>query len=234
MFRWLTLLLLPLALPALAELPVRPFEAHYTVYARGFEVGTGLIALEATGGSGYRMRSALEATGLAELLFDDTIREQVEGRVNGRTIRPQDYRFERRGGDETEITEYRFDWSRGQVEALHNGRRAVLELAPRTIDPLSIYLQVMTDLSQGRRPDRFELLDELERKQYRVDYADRGMLDTALGAHEVLRVVRQRPGSSRRVEFWFAPALDYLPLQITQYKNDSENLRMSIAALRRD
>lgn len=220
-------------LPALAASPVQSFEAHYTVYAKGIKGGEGLIRLELPGDDRYRMQSRVRATGLVGLIFRDTIEERVEGRLNGISVLPSDYRFERTGGSREELTEYRFDWNAGTVQARHNDRQAVLELNARTLDPLSTYLQVMYDLIHGETADRYRLLDETEVRSYGVAYHGRETLDTPLGVLDVLRVSRQRPGSSRRIEFWFAPAYDYLPVQIIQYKDGSENLRMMIRELRR-
>lgn len=220
-------------LPALAAPPVQPFEAYYTVYAKGIKGGEGLIRLELPDTDRYRMESRVKATGLIGLIFRDTIEERVEGRLNGVAILPSDYRFERTGGSREELTRYRFDWSTRTVEARHNDRQAVLELTARALDPLSTYLQVMYDLTRGETADRYCLLDETEIRNYQVDYHGRETLDTPLGKLDVLRVSRQRPGSSRRIEFWFAVDYDYLPVQVIQYKDGSENLRMMIRELRR-
>ena len=119
------------------------------------------------------------------------------------------------------------------MQARHNDQQVALELTSRVLDPLSTYLQVMYDLTRGDTVDRYRLLDETEIKNYQVEYHGRETLDTPLGPLDVLRVSRQRPGSSRRIEFWFAVDYDYLPVQVTQYKDGSENLRMMIRELRR-
>jgi hypothetical protein len=91
----------------------------------------------------------------------------------------------------------------------------------------------MHNLTRGETANRYGLLDETEIRNYQIDYHGRETLDTPLGKLDVLRVSRQRPGSSRRIEFWFAVDYDYLPVQVTQYKDGSENLRMMIRELRR-
>jgi hypothetical protein len=123
--------------PAIAEPLVQPFEAHYTVYAKGIRGGEGLIRLELPATDRYRMESRVKATGLIGLVLRDTIEEQVEGRLNGVAVLPSDYRFERTGGSREERTEYRFDWNAGTVQARHNDQQATLELTARALDPLS-------------------------------------------------------------------------------------------------
>lgn len=220
------------ATAAFAELPVTPFEAHYRVYAKGVPAGEGAIILHNTGADRYRMESRVRATGLARLILRDEISEQVEGRV-GEQVEPLHYRFRRTGGSREEHTEYRFDWTNGHVAAEHNGNRAELALAPRVLDPLSTYLQAMWDLKAERRIEEYQLLDDTRIRAYRVEYQGVETLSTSLGDLRTVRVFRQRPGSSRAVVFWFASDHDYIPVQVIQYRDGSENLRMELRELRR-
>lgn len=228
----LTTLLLFVALPAArAGLPIAPFTAHYTVYAKGIPAGAGLIALHAAGDHRYRMDSRLRATGLVRLFLHDVIREQAEGRIADDRVEPLHYRFERSGGSKREINQYTFDWQQDVVQARHNARHTTLKLAPRVVDPLSLYLQVMWDLSRGLRVSRYSLLDDAKLKTYHVRRTGEETLATPLGKLRTVRIERHSPGSRRRTVFWFAPTYDYLPVQISQYKDGSEDLRMLIQQL---
>lgn len=224
----ITLLLVSAVPAAAADLPVRPFTAHYKVYARGIPAGAGLIALHAVGNHRYQMRSALRATGLVRLFLHDQIHEQASGRIVGRRVEPASYRFERSGGDKREINQYAFNWRQDLVVARHNNHRRTLKLTSRVVDPLSLYLQVMWDLSRGLQVHRYSLIDDAKLKTYHVRRTGQPTLDTALGQLHTVRIERHSPGSSRRTVLWFAPAYDYLPVRISQYKNGSEILRLVI------
>ncbi len=161
----LTVLLLVLALPvAVASLPVKPFTAHYKVYARGIPAGVGVIALRAAGNDRYRMSSALRATGLVRLFLHDQIHEQARGRIVDDRVEPSHYRFQRSGGSKHELNQYTFQWGRDQVIARHDNHQTTLKLAPRVVDPLSLYLQVMSDLSRGLRVNHYSLIDDAKLK----------------------------------------------------------------------
>ena len=224
---FIALLLLTPSL-AFASLPVKPFTAHYKVYARGIPAGVGVIALRATGNDRYRMSSALHATGLVRLFLHDQIHEQAQGRIVNDRVEPSHYRFQRSGGSKKELNQYTFHWRREQVIARHDNHEITLKLSPRVVDPLSLYLQVMTDLSRGLRVNRYSLIDDAKLKTYHVRRTGRPVLDTPLGKLRTVRIERHSPGSSRRTVFWFAPAYDYLPVQVSQFKNGTENFRMVI------
>lgn len=215
-----------------AELPVTPFEARYRVYAKGVPAGEGTIILRNAGGDRYRMESSVRATGLARLILRDEISEQVEGRI-GEQVEPLHYRYQRSGGSRDEHTEYRFDWTSSNIRAVHNETSAELALTPRVLDPLSTYLQAMWDLKAERRIEEYQLLDDTRIRAYRVEYQGSETLSTSMGDLLTTKVFRQRPGSSRAVVFWFANDYDYIPVQVIQYRDGSENLRMELRDLQR-
>lgn len=209
------------------------FTATYRVYARGLPVGSGTIALALDADGGYRMRSALAPSGLAALLVSDRVAETASGRLLDRGPRPRRYRYRQTGGERERFAALDFDWRAGTVASLHDGEARTLPLTPRAVDPLSVYLQVMSDLEAGRQVDRFTLIHRNERRDYRVSADGTETLDTPLGPLATRRFTRQRAGSRRRTRFWLAPALGHLPVRIAQYQDDSEDLRMSIVDVER-
>jgi hypothetical protein len=61
------------------NLPVAPFEARYTVYAKGMPAGESILTLTEIGAGRYRMRSEVYPTGLAALLVSERLSERAEG-----------------------------------------------------------------------------------------------------------------------------------------------------------
>ena len=111
-----------------------------------------------------------------------------------------------------------FDWQNSQLKAQSNAEKTTLNLAPRIVDPLSLHLLVMADLKQGRNAREYTLAKETELKTYAITHEGKERLETPLGQLDTWRVSRHRPGSSRTTILWFAPSLNYLPVQITQKK----------------
>ena len=209
-------------------LPVEPFEAHYTGFAVLANIsvpGELVMTLSPEGDDGYRMTSLIQPSGLASRLVSAS--EQATGELRDGAPRPLRYEHEVSGvaGSSTRVV---FDWQDAVLRAEHDGERATLPLEPRVMDPLSMNLLVMTDLSQGRIAEQYTLVDETELKTYRVRRDGEEILATPLGDLHTVRVSQNRQNSTRITTFWLAPSLNYLPVQIAQEKKGKEILRMTI------
>lgn len=213
---------------AAAGLPFSPFEARYTIFGRGLPIGQSVMSLSDEGNGRYAMLSEVQPNGLIGLFASAEIRERAGGEFRDGVILPSNYEQYRRNGDKSTTTRLSFDWRNHSLHAQSNAEQATLPLAAGTIDPLSLHLQVMWDLQQGRKPDRYTLVDDTELKTYQVKLEGEETLDTPLGKLQTVRISRSKPGGSRVTTLWFAPSLDYLTVQITQQKKGREELRMLI------
>jgi hypothetical protein len=231
--RLLAGLLLWLALSrvyAQSSLPVVPFTAGYTVYAKGMALGNGELKLIDDGRGRYRMRSRLQPEGFAALLISDTISEDVNGVVRDGIPYPQAYLQHHTSRTEDRIVQLQFDWQNGTAAASYSEdgeqQNASLAVSPGAVDPLSLHLLVIANLQRGLRPAQYTMLNKTESRQYTVHYHDGETLQTPLGKLRVLRVTQSRAGSSLETVFWFASDYSYLPAQIAQYKKGKEQIRM--------
>src|SRR5512134_115139 len=81
-----------------AALPVKPFEAHYTVYGKGLPIGESVMTLTDSGNGRYTMRSEVYPSGLTALLISDRLSERASGEFKEGVIRPLSYEQQRSGG----------------------------------------------------------------------------------------------------------------------------------------
>ncbi|MDQ2694845.1 MAG: DUF3108 domain-containing protein [Pseudomonadota bacterium] len=223
------LLAASLAAPARAQsLPLPPYEARYQVYAAGIPLGEAVVTLKDEGNGRYSMSSRVQPNDFAALLVSDRISEQASGEFRKDNFRPLSYEQRHQDGKETNVTTLAFDWKASKLKARHNAEQATLPLTADVVDPLSLHLAARWDLKSGRTPDRYTIVDDTELKTYQIRMEGKETLKTPLGALETQRVSQQKPGSSRVTTFWFAPALDYLVVQVAQRKDGKEVLRMVI------
>ncbi|HRE53713.1 MAG TPA: DUF3108 domain-containing protein [Candidatus Competibacter sp.] len=221
--------------PALAlseDLPVKPFQARYEVYGSGFSIGEAVMSLNLAGDA-YQMSTRVRPNGLAAMLVSGQIDEQASGEIREGAIRP--IRYERRveTPKKKQTVQLRFDWSAKQIQASDNERRATLPLSSGVMDPLSLNLQAMWDLQNGRAPTQYVLADETELKTYQIKNEGEETLDTSVGKLRAIRLSQAKPGKTRITTFWFAPPLHYLPVRVMQQKDNKEVLRMEIRAVER-
>ena len=231
-FARIGLLLLTISSAWADSLPIAPFEAHYKVFGKGLHIGDSELILLDDGDGRYRMRSHIYPVGLVSLVASQSLQEFVNGRFNNGIPQPVSYEQQRKRGKKSRTIQLQFDWQQNSLQARDNEEQATLALSPRVVDPLSLHLLVMQDLQQGHNPSQYTLAKETELKTYNIKHDGKDVLDTPLGRLNVVRISQQRSGSSRTTLFWFAPALDYLPVQITQLKNGKENLRMMIQKIK--
>lgn len=213
---------------AAAPMPVPAFEARYegSAYLSKLPIAGELVLnLTYEEGDRYRMSSDIQPNGSAALLISAS--ERVSGKLEENAILPLSYEHRVRGvkNSRTQLT---FHWQEETLYAEHDDERATLPLSSGIVDPLSLYLIVMTDLHRDHVRDEYTFVDDTELKTYQVKQDGEETLQTPLGTLATLRFTQQKEGSSRITTLWFAPSLAYLPVQIVQEKKGQEVLRMSI------
>lgn len=213
-------------------MPVPPFETGYRISRAGIPVGEAVLQLEYPGDTLYRMRSSLRTNPLASLLDERSEREEVEGEFVGGKPRPLRYRAERTGSDKRTVR-MDFDWDLRKVTIVDNGEERCLWLGPGTVDPLSLHLLLMLDLRSGNPADRYEVAGRNRLKTYHIQSQGETTTTTALGEFSTLAVSRQRLESNKITTYWYAPALDFLPVQVSRTKDGVEKNRLSIDRLQR-
>ena len=229
---WLAAGLAARSLPAAASTPscpIVPFEARYTMYTSVMSVGKGLIALEKDASGAYRMRSRIEPSGVVALFVKDQIVERVSGTVLDGVPMPARYSQAHTGGDLDHISGAEFDWAAGTAASHYNGKRKSLALAPRVVDPLSMYALLMSDLGAGKRPKRYRIANRARIKSYWLAYHGVEMLDAPIGRIRALKVTRKRKRSNKLTTLWFAADHGFLPAQILHEKNGQTEFRISLA-----
>lgn len=212
-------------------LPIQPFEVRYTIYGKGLPIGEAVMILSDEGNGGYRMQFDVRPTGAVSLFSSQRVRERVNGKIQNGIIQPANYEQLRKGKKKRTV-QLTFDWQKGTVSGKKNDRSVSLMLAPRVVDPLSMYLLVITDLQKGKNVNEYTLVSDDKLKTYQVRREGTETVETPFGNLQTLRVSRQRASSDNTTILWFAPALSYLPVQISKMEKGKEELRMTLKELK--
>ena len=220
------LILISLSWPLYAQ--VQPFTAHYTVYAKGLALGKGRLSLSLQGNNSYQMTTEIKPHDIAAFLVQDHISEQATGVLNNAIPLPIHYDYKQQGGRKDRYRSLDFDWPARQVVSHHKGKHKTLALQTRMTDPLSLYLLVMHDLQQNHQAVEYQVINKGRLRTYQVSHHGNDILETPLGALQTIKISHSRAGSKRMTMFWFAPELNYVPVQVAQFKKNSEQLRLFI------
>ncbi|NIR61777.1 MAG: DUF3108 domain-containing protein [Gammaproteobacteria bacterium] len=225
--------LLPLASLAAPSAPLDPFDAKYTVRAKGFKVAEMTLSLQRDGEARFLYRARTRAAGLLALFRDDRVDEQSLWIYYEGSIRPLRYRYDHTGRDEPRHVRLRFHWERGVVENTVSGDSWRMDIPPGTLDKLAIQLAVMLDLRRGERALTYPIADGGKLKTYRFEIVGRERVETPAGEYQTVKLRRQREDDDERVtHFWCAPTLGFLPVQVEHMKKGKGTAHMTLESVR--
>lgn len=215
--------------PAPTEL--RPYNARYAVYRNGKLTGKAEVALERQG-ERWIIRSEGSGThGLARILAardnEETFGRLLEGR-----FQPERYTRHTRVAGIDDRWEVRFDWAASRVSIVHDrDDPLVLEMVGRSLDPLSLKLEMRRRLSQPGAPLRFQMVeeDEIDEQNFRLLPPER--METSLGCLRTAPVEKIRENSKRYTRAWHAPDLDFIEVRMEHGKIGGNHLEMRITEL---
>jgi hypothetical protein len=195
------------------------YRAEYGAKYKGRNVGTSVFSLERTESGEYVFSSNMRAKGLLRFASPRPIIDRSEFSFDGDSIVPQRFAHEdgsRKGEDNHTIE---FDWNAAAATVRGDGYNREIELTEGVLDRGSLQVALMLTVADGRQPQSFEVLDESAVQTYAYEFDGQHMIDTEMGAIEVLRYRQQRTGSSRYTIIDIAPSLDFVPARIEQMRD---------------
>lgn len=227
----MAILLALTALPATADV-LSPFEARYDVERGSMGLGTTVFSL-ASDGDCYRYRGEARPNALVSLFVGDVSDDSRfcvrDGRVAPRRfehIEPRDDEDSYRlvfGGD-------------GQVTYRSRAGESRTFTAPEdALEPFVIHVAVRLWMADAAAPAAlpnrtFTVVDEDEVKHYELAVRGGGRVETPAGTWDTL-VVERVDDPDRRLRFWLAPALDWLPIKVEHQKKDDPAIRMTLLSI---
>lgn len=202
------------------------FSAVFSLHALGASVGR--TRWDAHDEQGVRVfESNTEPTGLYALLRSETIHERSRLRIDGTTLIPLLYRYQRRGGKRARFVEVDFDWPRKRVRNTAKGQSWEMSVPPGTLDKFSYLLALMRDLELGKTSLRYNVADGGHLKRYDIEIVGREMVETPLGTLEAVKV-RRKNRKSRMTTLWCATRLHHLPIKIEHREKDGSTVSLRI------
>jgi hypothetical protein len=180
----------------------------------------------------YSYTSLSKTVGLIAMFRDDRIMEQSRGEFINGHIRTHEYRYQRTGKKRKNLS---IDFDHQQKAALHdeNGHKTDIEIPEYAIDEFVTQLALMLDLAAHPEADAkqkftYDIVDEAKLKQRAFAIEGREQVKTAAGSHDTIKVIRARTKGSRITHFWFAPALNYVPVKIEHIDSNGGKLALEL------
>jgi hypothetical protein len=177
----------------------------------------------------YEYTWTITAHGIFRMVYRDDLVQKSWFSVSEGHVRPLKYS----AVDGSATADLAFDWDSGRARGKTEKKPVDLKLKAGIQDVMSIQVEVMLDLKNGKLPKTFHIVDRDEVKEF--IYADEGTahIRTALGELDTVIVSSQRAGGNRVLKMWFAPSLGYVPVQAERTRDGKLEFAMRIRTLKR-
>ncbi len=203
-----------------------PYRARYTSDWRYGLALTGEATRELRRGANGTWIHSLEAS------VGALVRHYEESQlaIEGPTIKPLEYRYQRKILNRERQAHLHFDWADQQVTNQVDGDAAWKMLLPKgTQDHLSYQLQLRYDLLLDKEDLHYQIADGGHLKSYGFEVIGEEKLATPVGTYTTVRVRRARDkDSSRETQIWFAKELDYVIVKFYQRESDGKSYELII------
>ncbi|GLP96186.1 DUF3108 domain-containing protein [Paraferrimonas sedimenticola] len=214
------------ALPALAQ-PLTPHEAEYKVYYGNIELGGARYQLNQVDPTHFQYRFD---SSLSLLVLSDKRQITSEFELEGDQLYPIRFMHDRKGtgSDFTEQTAYLKD--RGVIHSRYKGERAKIDYDKRLFDPLMVQLQLRMDLHNAEEIGEYyyEMVKDNEVDDYGFRSAGTETITVNDKQYDTVKLVVIRDSDKRETFIWFAPELDFMPVQLAHFEKGSKQLNIRL------
>jgi hypothetical protein len=216
------------ALAAGAQAALAPYTARYNVITHGVKAGVAKFALEKLDTHRWRFSSKSHTTGFISLFRHDAIAQSSVFSVDCHgKLTAREFRYTQTGGDERKQTIV-FDWKHNVAHDEYRGKSKTIDIPKGASDPFLAQLKLSKRVANGMKHGRFAVVNRNELDTYHLEVTGTAGVSVPAGAFTVVRVVRHKPGSSRKTVFWLSPKLNYAPVKVAQIKDGDSVFRLEM------
>ncbi|MDR2214270.1 MAG: DUF3108 domain-containing protein [Nevskiaceae bacterium] len=209
---------------------LREFQATFSVKFRGMNAGQSQLQLEKLDGDRWRYSSRSQAKGLFRLAVHGEPTQISVLQMQDGAVRPLEFTSAIGANDDDRDQSMKFDWQAGRVTGTAEGKPVDIALQPGMHDAASVQVAMMLELLAGRTPERFQMIDKTQVKDYIYTREGEETLDTALGKQQTVIFRSARPDSTRGTLFWCAPGLGFLPVKVERRNGNKVEWSMTLNA----
>ena len=210
------------------------FVAEYSLQKFGLDSAKASISLKKNQDGSWLYHSQTETQGLVSIFRKDKISEHtLLKEINGQIV-PVSYEYRHTGGKKNRDQTIQFDWQKQQADSMVSGEASTIAITTGVVDNFSLQLDLMNDLQAGKKPLLYHVLNKGEIKPYEFKILGHEVIETDAGEYKTVKLIRSRKDSKRRTLMWAAPALHYLPVQITHIETDDSHFTLLLESIKGD
>ena len=168
--------------------------------------------------------------GLAKFLNIKGTQTTVGTWLDGR-FRPDNYSFSFSLAGFRKSWQALFDWQSSLVTTRSNRGTVPLQMTEDAIDPLSLSLNLRSELVENQAQLSARVVEEDKIKDHVYEVTGVEATDTALGCINTTRLQRLRNNPNRISQGWYARNYSFIPVRLQHKSNGGNNLELQITAL---
>jgi len=194
-----------------------PYEAIYTAYKWGDDVGNASITLTSLGNDQYSLNYSSK---VSKFFLSDKRSEHSIFFIKDGEVTPSKYYYSRSGTGPDKSLEVTFNTS-------NNGSIVVDDEARFTysgeFDNQIYRLDLAQQLARGETSFSYRFINYRgQQREYGVEVVDSEVVSLPYGDVQALKVKLIRESKTRETFAWFAPSLDYALVRLQQFKDGDE------------
>ena len=206
--------------------PIKSHHANYKVSVRGID---GILATTVSEfDKKYKAINKLETKGIVSIFMRGSVTESSEFFIDNKKLKPLLFTSTDTLSSKDKKIIIDFDWKNNKISTTigdTNDQRTSKELI---YDRISLKYALMTDLKNNQLPNYYKLFEGEEIKHIEISNVGKKNINVPFGEFEVIGVKNQAKGSSKLSILWCAEELDYLPVQIEQYRSNKLWMRANL------
>lgn len=190
---------------------LKPFEAHYSVYGLSLvKLGELQQRFYRKSDNTYVLETVAFTTGMTAWFVSDRTEEQSVMRVTDGSVQPLLYAYHYTGRNKDVVERIDFDWAKGEVRSLRDGKITVLPLSKGLLDKQIYQLLARRDLAQGMTSMSYQVAYRSSLKTYELKVLGKEDIETPFGTFKSLKV---QQGATT---LWCAPDLGYAIVKLAR------------------
>lgn len=207
---------------------IEPFKAEYTILHKSDPVGKGVRSLT------YLDDNSAEysyQTKIKWLIFSDKRKEKTKVSLNGYSVTPLHYKYEREGTGRDKYYEWSFDVSKNTARNIKEKKNHTIDFPKGIQDKLSYHLQNRLALIKNPEQKTFTypvVSTSGSIKDYEFEYDGEEEVLLPIGLVKAIRLKREVKRKERVTYAWFAPEYNYLLVKLYQSKGGNEQFEAQL------
>lgn len=201
-------------------LALTPYTAVYEAKGSGLSASNQMTLLPPDASGRIELRSVSKARGISRVLKRDPIVEYTQFEEIDGKFHPVEYHYLFNNSGSKRNAWVIFDRENLVAKSLYKTETVELDIRPEHVDRLLEQLLFRTDIMAGRVADKYAIVERNTLREAVYEKLGSETIGTKAGSFDTVKYRRQRIGSSRSVIIWFAPELEYLPVQMRHFNED--------------